>query len=183
MPPLKPHELIIITTNINFTNVEFILDYENSTTNKVMGVLTILVILLVNISLLRYIFNHGFNIFMNQLIAIDCCLCICNIGVVLPILEPETCPVRFFLFFVNTVNRLLTVTIGFYRYVFVVRTTWVHTKQQRQALAGLIMLMVALLSGSLTSLCIFYSVRFFPYMGMYFNCHNPELNILDWYKY
>ena len=31
MPPLKPLELIIITNNISFATVEFILDYENST--------------------------------------------------------------------------------------------------------------------------------------------------------
>ena len=129
MPLLKPPDLLTMTNNISFTIVEFVLDYEKSPTNKAMGVATILVILLVNMSLLRYIYNHGFRIFMNQLIAIDCCLCLCNI---LPILELETCFMWFFIFFVNYANRLLSLRIGFYRYVFVVRTSLVHTKYQVQ---------------------------------------------------
>ena len=164
MPLLTPPDLITMTNNISFTIVEFVLDYEKSPTNKVMVVATILVILLVNMSLLGYIYNHGFSIFMNQLIAIDCCLYLCNI---LPILQLETCFVWFFIYFVSYANRLLSLTIGFYRYVLVVRTAWVHTKYQRQVLACVIVTMGALLSGFLTSLCIFYRARFFPFLGKY----------------
>ena len=158
-----------ISNELCFTNVEISLQFEEPPTGNNVGLVTTFVILLVNIPLLRYIFNHGCHIFINKLIAMDCCLCICNIAFIFPFFEPHTCFVPIFLFFTNVLNRLLSISIGLYRYVFVVRTTWVQTKFQRHVFSALIFGMLVLVSCSLTGFCIFYRTEYYNYMGNAFN--------------
>jgi hypothetical protein len=122
-----------IASEINFTEIEHVLHYKDISDNKVIGILTIIAILLVNLPLLRYIFKHGSGTFINTLIVIDCCLCICNIGPVFTYSiwddrrHSGVCFIPFG-FLLVLLNHLLSISIGFYHYVFVFHSSWVKTK-------------------------------------------------------
>jgi hypothetical protein len=158
------------TSVMNFTEIEHVLFYKNFSSNKVIGILTIITILLVNLPLLKCIFRHGYGTFMNKLIILDCCLCICNIGPVFTFSiwderrYSELCFLPFG-FLLILLNRFLSISIGFYHYVFVFRSSWVKTKYQRKKVLCLVSGAVVMLSFTLTALCIYYRNQNFHFLG------------------
>ena len=166
----KSSDSINIASEINFTEIEHVLQYKDFSSNKMIGILTTLAILLVNIPLLIYIFKQGSGTFMNKLIVIDCWLCICNIGPVFTYSiwdERRYSGVCFipFGFFLIILNHLLSISIGFYHYVFVFRSSWVKTKYQRKTLFCMVSGAVAFLSFSLTAFCIYYRNQNYHFLG------------------
>ena len=159
-----------IASEINFTEIEHVLSYKDISDNKVIGILTIIAILLVNLPLLRYIFKHGSGTFINKLIVIDCCLCICNIGPVFTYSiwddrrHSGVCFVPFG-FLLVLLNHLLSICIGFYHYVFVFHSSWVKTKFQRKQVFCVVSGSVALLSFSLFACSIYYRNQNFHFLG------------------
>ena len=159
-----------IESKINFTEIEHVLHYEDISMNKWIDILTIIAILLVNLPLLTYIFKHGSGTFMNKLIVIDCCLCICNI---VPVIinsiwdDSRYSGVCFipFGFFLILLSHLLSTSIGFYHYVFVLQSSWVKTKYQRKKVFCMVSAAVAVLSLSLTAFCIYYRNQNFNFLG------------------
>ena len=156
--------------SLKVTDVEHLFEYESSATDKVGGILTILAIMLVNLPLIIYIYNHGCKTFMNKLIAIDCIICSSNI---IPVFNisiwrdrrfSKTCFIPFG-FIINLLNRLLALAIVFYRYVFVLKSHWVETRTQRKIFCILVSLAVVIIWGSLTAANIAYRDQFYHYLG------------------
>ena len=170
---IKSPENTSFSVNVNFTVVEHKFHYEMSLPNKVFGAFTIGAIILVNFPLLRYIFKHGNNTFINKLIAIDCCLCIGNIIPAINYMTQDESRFRTIClafppygFFVNILNRLLSIAIVFYRYVFVLQSSWVRTQFQRRLFCFLVAGAITILSTSLSALCLTYREQYVHYLGI-----------------
>ena len=146
------------------------LEESKSFTSKLFAFISIIVILIINIPLLKIILKQTLTV-INMLIAADCLLCIANSNVLFNILiGPSNDPVLCLIsapygYLINLLNRLLSIGILVYRYVFVFRSSWVKTKQQRKIFS--IILCGAICSTALiaTSLCISYRDQYFHYIG------------------
>ena len=145
--------------DIHFTEVEQIFHYEPSLTNKVFGALIFSTIIFLNIPLLIYIFKHGKSTFINKLIAIDCCLCIGNFIPAMNVFLGESRIQALCLIFppstnfINSLNSLLSLAIVFYRFVFVLKSSWVRTDFQKQIFCSLVAGTIGILSTTLAVLC------------------------------
>ena len=158
---------------LEFTEVEHVFHYESSLTDKVYGSLTICAIFLVNYPLLRYIFNNGNATLINKLVAIDCCLCIGNISPVFTqyVLgksrDPFICLIEPpFGYFINIMSSLLSMGIVTYRYVFVLKSSWVQTKYQRQQFCFILAGTIAAISSGLTILVYLNRDSYFHFLGL-----------------
>ena len=156
------------------------LEESKSFTSKLFAFISIIVILFINIPLLKIILKQS-SMFINVLFAADCFLCIVNSILLFNILvgpskDPVLCLISApYGYFIKLLNRLLSIGILVYRYVFVFRSSWVKTKQQRKIFS--IILCGAICSTALiaTSLCIFYRVQYFHYIGrIYRICEEYE---------
>ena len=154
--------------DLNFSEVAHIFHYNTSLPNKCFGCFIIAAILIVNLPLLRYIHSHGNNTFLNKLIAIDCCICIGNIGpVISTIYHPHSLCLIItpFSYFINSLNRLLVIGIVFYRYVFVHQSSWVGTQFQRKTFCLLVAGGLAFLSTVSTALCVLYREKYYWFLA------------------
>ena len=161
---------------VEFSEVEHAFHYESSVTDRVYGSLTICAIFLVNYPLLRYIFKHGNTTFINKLVAIDCCLCIGN---TIPVFTqyilgksrgPFICLISPpYGYLINVLNSLLSMSIVTYRYVFVLKSSWVQTKVQRQQFCFTLAGTIAALSSGLTILVYMYREHNFYFLGLNIN--------------
>ena len=60
-----------------------------------------------------------------------------------------------------------------YRYVFVLKPSYVQTTFQRQAVSSLILGSIILISIILTGFSSFYKDDYFSFLGIYLNFHTP----------
>ena len=111
---------------------------EKFTSSEVFAIIAIMIILLINIPLLRNILQEANFTFLNNLIIADCILCISNCIILFNIVlggkkNSTICLISSpFGYFVNILKRLLTLGIVTYRYVFVLKHSWVQTQDQRK---------------------------------------------------
>lgn len=122
-------------------------------------------ILTTNGYLIYFIFSKELTTFLDWLVIFDSSLCITNgftyftryiLGVSV-IKKFGTCYfLVFFAFFINISNRLLTIGIVAYRYVFVLKSWLVATPAQRRVFSSLILLFILLPSLLLTGVAVHY---------------------------
>ena len=122
-------------------------------------------ILTTNGYLIYFNFGKELTIFLDWLVIFDSSLCITNgftyftryiLGVSV-IKKFGTCYfLVFFAFFINISNRLLTIGIVAYRYVFVLKSWLVATPAQRRVFSSLILLFILLPSLLLTGVAVHY---------------------------
>ena len=144
------------------------------TSSNVFAIFTIIFILIINIPLLSKIFQKANFTFINKLITADCILCLSNCIILFNIAlggrkNSTICLMSpTFGYFVNILNRLLMIGIVVYRYVFVLKHSWVQTQDKRRnfclGLAGAIISV----SGFSTFLCILYRDQYLFYLGKEF---------------
>ena len=110
--------------------------------------------------------------FLDQLIILDSVLCLGNcVSLVASISQNrvETKIFCFFIpfysFFINVCNRLITIAVVIYRYIHVIKSTWVETKKGRNVLTFFICLMIAGSSLSLTIFSVYYRENSLRYLG------------------
>ena len=154
-----------------FTQSEQQTAVEQFASSKVFAIFAIIFILLINIPLLNNIFQKANFTFINKLITADCILCISNCIILFNIVlggkkNSTICLMSpTFGYFVNILRRLLTIGIVVYRYVFVLKHSWVQTQDKRRnfclGLAGAIISV----SGFSTFLCILYRDQYLFYLG------------------
>ena len=93
-----------------------------------------IIILLLNAPILRMIWREQNWTWINQVIGVDCLLCLCMIPIVLSIADVYPLPCSFissYAFFASLLNRLLPVGIVIYRYIYVCQSSWIPTADQR----------------------------------------------------
>ena len=74
----------------------------------------------------------------------------------------------FFAYLINLCNRLLTVGIVIYRYVFVIKNHLVKTPQQRQKFSALIFGFIIIISIFMTGWALYYKDKYHHFWGQ--NC-------------
>ena len=79
-------------------------------------------------------------------------------------------------FLVNCLNRLLSISTAFYRFVFVVKSSWVKTQLQRKILCCLLIVGVIVLSTTLLSFCVYYKEQYYHFLGEFDNFNSIEFN-------
>ena len=110
-------------------------DEDSSNTLYWFGVTTGVTICIANLPILWIIWKENSRTFINQLIGIDCLLCLGMIPVVLNHSSVFKLPCSFitlYAFFASLLNRLLPVGIIIFRFIYVCRSSWVHTAHQRK---------------------------------------------------
>ena len=110
-------------------------DEDSSSPLYWFGVTTGVTIIIANLPILWIIWKENSQTFINQLIGIDCLLCLGMIPVVLNHSSVFQLPCSFitsYAFFASLLNRLLPVGIIIYRFIYVCRSSWVLTAHQRK---------------------------------------------------
>ena len=137
-------------------------------------VTTTSLILATNIPLIYFIVHQRYKTFLDKLIIFDCILCI--VGIVIVILnkvirytveDVNFCIKIFLPFLLNLCNRFLTLSIVIYRYVFVLHSSVVETRNQRRAFESLVVSLIIIPSLYFTGVSIYYRDNNFHYLGTY----------------
>ena len=146
------------------------LEENKSFTSKLFAFFSIILILTINIPLLKIILKQSYT-FINMLIAADCILCVVNSIVLFKIFigpyeDPVLCLISApYGYLINLLNRLLSIGILVYRYVFVFRSSWVETKHQRKIFSIILCGAICSTAFLATSLCVLYRDQYFHYLG------------------
>ena len=96
-----------------------------------------IIILLLNAPILRMIWREQNWTWINQVIGVDCLLCLCMIPIILDTAGVYPLPCSFitsYAFFASLLNRLLPVGIVIYRYIYVCKSSWVPDADKRSNL-------------------------------------------------
>ena len=135
-------------------------------------VATTSLILATNIPLIYFIVHQRYKTFLDKLIIFDCILCI--VGIVIVILnkvirytveDVNFCIKIFLPFLLNLCNRFLTLSIVIYRYVFVLHSSVVETRNQRRAFESLVVSLIIIPSLYFTGVSVYYRDYNFHYLG------------------
>ena len=144
------------------------------TPEKVFPLIAIALILFINIPVLRRVFQKTNFTFIDKLITADCILCLSNCIILFSIVLGKTksssiCLVSPpFGYFVNITKRLLSIGIVIYRYVFVLRSSWVQTQDQRRTFCLGLAITILFIAVFSTFFCIFYRDQYLFYLGIGF---------------
>ena len=120
-------------------------------------------------------FKFWLQTFLDWLIILDCSLCIITILNICiykvgsqGVIGFYFCFPWFSLFFLALCNKLLTVSIVIYRYIFVAHSSIVETKRKRTVFKLLLFLFILLPSALLTSAAVYHRENSFYYLRKYF---------------
>lgn len=139
---------------------------------SMFGLITATSIAAVNLPVIWVVKKESKLTLINQLVGLDCLLCLSHIPIVLYttnvfglFASSSLCSLRvFYTFFITMLNRLLPVGIVFYRYVYVCRSSWVLSAQQRKNL-NILIFTVILAFTILLSLCsIIFKEKYLHYL-------------------
>ena len=159
------------SSNPEIIEAEHVFAEPTSLYLQLFGLSTAASIIALNIPLIIYTIKQHSMTFFNKLIITDCCLCIVNVAGVLRfstayIQNPYLCLfLPFYGYFINVLNRLLSIAIVFYRYVFVLNSSWVQTPRQRQLFCGSLSVSIVAISLTLTVFSFFYREYYLNYLG------------------
>ena len=148
------------------------LEESKNSLSKLFAFICIILILIINIPLLKIILKQSTTV-INMLIAADCIICVGNSIVIFNILirpfnNPVLCLVSEpYAYLINLLNRFLSIGILVYRYVFVFRSSWVETKQQRKIFSIILCGAICSTAFIATSLCVFYRDQYVLYLGKF----------------
>ena len=159
------------STHLNILNTEYLFVESQSIIMKIFGIFAATLILVPNITLIKYIIKEHKMTFFNLMITTDCFICIANIPAVLRLSVFKMNISFCWLFpslgyFINILNRLLSITIIFYRYVFVIHSAWVQTPRQRQLFCSILSFSIFGTSVFLSILSFVYREHSLHYLGM-----------------
>ena len=128
--------------------------------------LSCLTILTANGYLLHFIIKQPTKTFLDWMMVFDSILCICNVVTIAYIVDEEYFEIGknlnlcyflpYFTYCINLLNRLLTIGIVVYRYVFVIKHRIVWTQNQRRTLGTKIFGAIIVFSLLMTSWATFY---------------------------
>ena len=156
----------------DLVDVVVALEESKSVLSKSFAFVSIIFILAINIPLLKIILKQSTTV-INMLIAADCIICVGNSIVLFtflirPFNNPVLCLVSVpYAYLINLLNRLLSIGILVYRYVFVFRSSWVETKQQRKIFSIILCGAICSTAFIATSLCVFYRDQYVLYLGKF----------------
>ena len=157
---------------LNITEIEHYIDGQSQNskdlTFKIFQVISVLIISSTNGYLLYFISSQPSKTFLDWMMFIDSILSISNVIIIGGIGLRRFCFfLPFFGYFINVCNRLLTVGIVIYRYIFVVKSSMVWTSQQRRAFSTLIFGSILISTVVSTGWASYYRYFFLQYLGKF----------------
>ena len=131
-------------------------------------------VLATNIPLILLILMKTSNTFLDRIIITDCCIGVANCIFIsiyklnfIPISNiPHGCLSIFFILFLNTINRLLNVSIAVFRYIFIIHNFLVQTSKQRRLFHFFVLTLAFIPSLTMTGLTIFYRNNYYSYLSI-----------------
>ena len=159
-----------ISENINFTNIEHVFsNSRNDPTILLVSFVGCILILSTNSYLTKFILNQSSKTFLDWMMVFDSFLCICNIITIAYIIDEEYFKIGknlnlcyflpYFTYFINLCNRLLTIGIVLYRYIFVIKCHLVRTPDQRKTLGSKIFGSIIIVSLLMTAWATYYRAK------------------------
>ena len=144
---------------LEFTDVEHVLEDDSNIAGAIYTVITSLMILIVNCSLISFVLPSIKKTIINKFIFLDCVLCIGNIVTIINIEVlgdhnfAEVCQVAItFNYTWNILNASLSIVIIFYRSIMVFKSQWIETKSQKLLIRNIVLVVVAGMTGFLAYL-------------------------------
>ena len=144
--------------NISFETIEYVfLNHHHHSGHQSASGLSYILIIFTNGYLLYFIIRRPMKTFLDWMMLFDCILCVCNLATITAGNYKGLCYfIPFFTYFINLCNRLLSVGIVIYRYVFVIKNNLVRTTQQRKLLQSMIFGSIMMISLLLTGWSVYY---------------------------
>ena len=157
----------ITLESVTFINIEHAFSKcSQDPTILLVSLIGYILILTTNISLIKFILNQSTKTFLDWMMVFDSILCLCNIITIAYIVDEEYFEIGknlnlcyflpYFTYCINLLNRLLTIGIVVYRYVFVIKHSIVWTQNQRRTLGTKIFGAIIVISLLMTSWATFY---------------------------
>ena len=137
-----------------------------------------IIIFFSNVPIIWMIWKERNLTWINQVIGVDCLLCVCMIPIILSTADVYRLPCSFitsYAFFASLLNRLLPVGIVIYRYIYVCRSSWIPTADQRRNFEVVLTSSILALTLGLTFGSWVYQEKYIHYL----NCVRKENIILQ----
>ena len=166
------YNISVTWETVQFIDTEHIFSQSNTDlTLLYVSIVCCFLILATNISLIKFILSQSSKTFLDMMMVFDSVLCICNVitiayivaGVYLNIgKDLNLCYfLPYFNYFINVSNRMLTIGIVLYRYIFVIKSHTLRTQRQRKMLGTKIFGTILIISFLMTVWSIFHRERIF----------------------
>ena len=161
------YNISVTWETVQFIDTEHIFSKSNTDpTLLLVSIVGYFLILATNISLIKFILSQSSKTFLDMMMAFDSVLCICNVITIAYIVAEEYLKIGkdlnlcyflpYFTYFINLSNRLLTIGIVWYRYIFVIKSHTVRTQHQRKILGTKIFGTILVISFLMTVWSIFH---------------------------
>ena len=161
---------------ITIDDIEHSFQGKTSTLAKILTWISLIFINAIN-GYLIHVIKNKMNSLLDWLILMDCILCIFNCislikhGIFGKSLE--NIPMCFFFnlnaYFINVSNKLVTIGISIYRYVFVVHYISMHNQNQRQIFTQTLISAIIIIPLTMTGYFIYYVDHYKPYNSKLLN--------------
>lgn len=137
---------------------------------QVLGNLTTVLVVATNSPLIFFTAKQQNRTFLDNLVILDCCLCIVNMGIItIHYLNVNAnisaCIIVFLPSLHIFCNRFLTVSIVIYRYILVLHPAMVDTALKRRILESLILAAIFLLPLVITAHGVYHRNHYYYYLG------------------
>ena len=174
------YNISVTWETVQFIDTEHIFSQGNTDpTLLLVSIVVCFLILATNISLITFILSQSSKTFLDMMMVFDSVLCICNVITIAYIVADEYLNIGkdlnlcyflpYFTYFTNLSNRLLTIGIVLYRYIFVIKSHLVRTQQQRKILGTQIFGTILVISFLMTVWSIFHREQSLRFLRKRFN--------------
>ena len=173
------YNISVTWESIQFINIEHIFPRSNTNpTILLVSIAAYILILATNMSLIKFILSQSSKTFLDRMMVFDSILCICNVITIAYIMDEEYLKIGkdlnlcyflpYFVYFINLCNRLLTIGIVWYRYIFVIKSHTVRTQHQRKMLGTIIFGTILVISFLMTVWSIFHREQSHNFLRKFF---------------
>ena len=158
-------------TNMNIISIDEIDHFIPKETSIQIKILAWISLILINLSngYLIYVIKTQMRSALDWLILMDSILCILScisiirLGILGPLSTPFCFIITFFSYFISVSNKLITMSISIYRYVFVVHYMKMREQINRKIFNVTLFSLIIFPSIVLTGFCIYYRDEYINY--------------------
>ena len=137
---------------------------------RLAQIITCVLILGANVPIIIFIKKQGSKTFLDWLIIFDCSLCLCDLRIVILILNysdiVDFCIYHVFLtFYTSLCNRLLSLGIAIYRLIMVLGSSYMFSSGQKKVLEKTILFAILFISLNMTGWVIYYREDYIHFLS------------------
>ena len=149
---------------MSFDEIDFISE-SLANYDFVLAWTIVISVLITNGPVITMILKQASMTFLDKIVVLDCCICMANGIIAIDYMYNMYLPWWSFLipFFTTYCNTLIILVIIVYRLVYVLKSDWVQTKQQKSVLNVSLILFLLTTSLIMTGLCFYYKDFYLQY--------------------